>query len=84
MSDTGLVTILAQLNCLWRFKRVGYFKNFQVYVQLVLYPSTIIFAVPFLMGVQMSYHFQWEAGSVAIFTAWFNLLLYMQRQAENN
>ena len=61
------------------FKKVSYFKNFQVYVQLVLYPSTIVFAVPFLMGVNISYHFQWEAGSIAIFTAWFNLLLYMQR-----
>jgi hypothetical protein len=61
----------------------------QVYIQLILYPLAIVFVLPFVISthtisrvVPVDYHFQWEVGTVVIFLAWFNLLLYMQRSVQ--
>jgi hypothetical protein len=58
---------------------MNYLKDFQVYIRWILFISTIIFAIPFLYPSSYTLHYQWEAGSIAIFTAWFILLMLMQR-----
>ncbi|CAF1353931.1 unnamed protein product, partial [Didymodactylos carnosus] len=47
------------------------------YVQWILHISTLVFALPFLFD--QSIHYQWEAGSIAIFVAWFALLFSLGR-----
>lgn len=38
-----------------------------------------MFLSPVRINDQKFFNLQWEVGSLAIFLAWFNLLLYMQR-----
>lgn len=38
-----------------------------------------MFLSPVKISNQQLFNFQWEVGSLAIFLAWFNLLIYMQR-----
>ncbi|XP_012937566.1 transient receptor potential cation channel subfamily A member 1 isoform X2 [Aplysia californica] len=46
-------------------------------VEWVVYLSSVLFILPFLFGY--STHLQWAAGAVAIFFAWFNCLVSLQR-----
>jgi transient receptor potential cation channel subfamily A protein 1 len=46
-------------------------------IEWILYLSAAGFVVPTLWGIQL--HVQWESGAVAVFLAWFNLLLFLQR-----
>lgn len=50
-------------------------------MQIVLYPLTIIFMLPFsYFGVFYPlYAIQWEVGAFAIFLSWLNMLLMFQR-----
>lgn len=54
-----------------------YLTDFTNLIEWMLYTSSAIFVMPSLFGYFM--HFQWESGAVAVFLAWFNLLLYLQR-----
>ena len=59
------------------FQRARYFLEIQNLLQLSLYSLSMLFATPFLFG--MSFHWQWEAGAVVIFLAWFNAMVFLQR-----
>ncbi|GFR58678.1 transient receptor potential cation channel subfamily A member 1-like [Elysia marginata] len=58
-------------------QRKKYFKDFGNAVEWSLYVSSLLFAVPFICGYSM--HWQWEIGALAIFLAWFNALVFLQR-----
>lgn len=46
-------------------------------IEWVLYASAVVYITPFIGNKAVSW--QWEAGAVAVFLAWFNCLLYLQR-----
>jgi len=46
-------------------------------LEWILYITAAVFVGPFLVG--QSTTSQWQCGAVAIFLAWFNLLLFLQR-----
>ena len=54
-----------------------YFSDIENYIQWTLYVSTTIFAFPFLLN--QSWHYQWTAGAIGIFTAYFALLFLFGR-----
>ncbi|CAF0983219.1 unnamed protein product [Adineta ricciae] len=54
-----------------------YFYDIENYVQWTLYVTTSIFTIPFLFD--QSWHFQWVAGSISIFTAYLALLFLLGR-----
>ncbi|XP_035826421.1 transient receptor potential cation channel subfamily A member 1 [Aplysia californica] len=54
-----------------------YFADIGNGLEWCLYITSLVFSTPFLMG--MAFHFQWEAGALAIFFAWFNCLVFLQR-----
>lgn len=54
-----------------------YFHDIENYVQWTLYITTSIFTIPFLFD--QSWHFQWVAGSISIFTAYLALLFLLGR-----
>ncbi len=54
-----------------------YFSDIENYVQWIVYVSTSIFAVPFLFN--QSWHYQWVAGSIGVFSAYFGLLFLLGR-----
>ena len=56
---------------------LNYFASVENYAEWMLYVCTLVFSVPFMMEV--ANHYQWAAGSLAIFCAWFNFLMYQQR-----
>ncbi|GFR58682.1 transient receptor potential cation channel subfamily A member 1 [Elysia marginata] len=58
-------------------QRKKYFEDFGNAVEWSLYVSSLLFAVPFICGYSM--HWQWEIGALAIFLAWFNALVFLQR-----
>ena len=53
-----------------------YFQDFNNYLELTLYITTLLFVIP--MGSTRELY-QLEMGAVAIFLAWMNFLLYLQR-----
>jgi transient receptor potential cation channel subfamily A member 1 len=55
----------------------AYFNDIENYIQWILYLSTSIFTLPFLYN--QSLHYQWVAGSVGIFLAYFALLFLLGR-----
>ncbi|XP_077991580.1 transient receptor potential cation channel subfamily A member 1-like [Glandiceps talaboti] len=77
-----VISIFAALNVV---KEIGqmiqqkfrYFLDLTNLLEWAIYGTTLAFILPFLMG--QSHHFQWDCGSVAVFFAWFNFLLYLQR-----
>lgn len=76
------VGLFACLNMVKEFiqifqQRIHYFFDYINYVEWSLYLSSLLFAAPTLF--QILFPYQWECGSVAVFVAWFNLLLYLQR-----
>jgi len=54
-----------------------YFSDVENYVQWIVYVSTSVFAVPFLFN--QSWHYQWVAGSIGVFSAYFGLLFLLGR-----
>ncbi len=54
-----------------------YFQDIENYVQWTLYVTTCIFTLPFLFD--QSWHYQWVAGSISIFTAYLALLFLLGR-----
>ncbi|KAK6188192.1 hypothetical protein SNE40_004425 [Patella caerulea] len=54
-----------------------YFEDPQNFLEWALYLLTLFFLAPFLLGY--SFHWQWEIGTLAVFTAWFNCLVFLQR-----
>ncbi|VDH91361.1 transient receptor potential cation channel subfamily A member 1 [Mytilus galloprovincialis] len=58
-------------------QRVKYFTDLNNLLEWVLYVSSALFVTPVLFGY--SDHLNTEAGAIAIFLAWFNCLLFLQR-----
>ncbi|CAG2194102.1 ANKTM1 [Mytilus edulis] len=58
-------------------QRVKYFTDLNNLLEWVLYVSSALFVTPVLFGY--SDHLNIEAGAIAIFLAWFNCLLFLQR-----
>ncbi|PVD23407.1 hypothetical protein C0Q70_16676 [Pomacea canaliculata] len=58
-------------------QKTRYFADKQNLFEWILYMTSLVFTAPFLLGC--SYHWQWEAGSLAVFFAWFNFLVVLQR-----
>ncbi|XP_047138901.1 ankyrin-2 isoform X2 [Hydra vulgaris] len=54
-----------------------YFKDFNNYLELILYTSTFIYMLSFINYVTMN--IKWTAGVFSILFAWTNLLLYLKR-----
>jgi len=54
-----------------------YLHNIENYIQWIVYISTSLFTLPFLFNE--SWHYQWVAGSIGIFTAYLELLLLLGR-----
>ncbi|XP_065650594.1 uncharacterized protein LOC101237623 isoform X2 [Hydra vulgaris] len=54
-----------------------YFKDFNNYLELILYSSTFIFMLSFIKHITMN--IKWTAGVFSILFAWTNLLLYLKR-----
>jgi len=52
-----------------------YFRDIENYVQWIVYVSTSLFAIPFLFN--QSWHYQWVAGSSAVFSAYLALLFLL-------
>ncbi|KAL5022254.1 hypothetical protein ScPMuIL_001409 [Solemya velum] len=77
-----IVMIFCSLNVLKEILQIvqqkkKYFLDLTNALEWVLYITTVVFIAPFLFG--MSCHFQWEAGALAVFLAWFNCLLFLRR-----
>ncbi|UJR31398.1 hypothetical protein I4U23_018892 [Adineta vaga] len=54
-----------------------YFSDMENYIQWSLYISTCLFALPFLFD--QSWHYQWVAGAIGIFSAYLGLLFLLGR-----
>jgi transient receptor potential cation channel subfamily A protein 1 len=54
-----------------------YFQDIENYIQWILYITTCVFTLPFLFN--QSWHYQWVAGSISIFTAYLALLFLLGR-----
>ena len=54
-----------------------YFYDIENYIQWILYITTSIFTVPFLLNE--SWHYQWVAGSISVLAAYFALLFLLGR-----
>jgi hypothetical protein len=57
--------------------RLDYFCDIENYVQWTIYISTSLFTFPFLFN--QSWHYQWVAGSIGIFSAYLGLLFLLGR-----
>nr|XP_034311437.1 transient receptor potential cation channel subfamily A member 1 isoform X1 [Crassostrea gigas] len=79
---TGLVFVLTSINILKELvqmvqQRLRYFLDPNNLVEWVLYVSTAVFIAPVLFNDSDCLNM--EAGAVAVFLAWFNCLLFLQR-----
>jgi len=54
-----------------------YFQDIENYIQWILYITTSVFTLPFLFD--QSWHYQWVAGSISIFTAYLAFLFLLGR-----
>jgi transient receptor potential cation channel subfamily A protein 1 len=54
-----------------------YFYDIENYIQWILYITTSVFTFPFLFN--QSWHYQWVAGAICIFTAYLALLFLLAR-----
>ncbi|XP_033737356.1 transient receptor potential cation channel subfamily A member 1-like isoform X2 [Pecten maximus] len=72
---TGL-NILKEIAQMYQ-QRMKYFTDLGNALEWVLYVTTAVFVIPMITGT--TYKFQVEAGAIAIFLAWFNCLLFLQR-----
>ncbi|XP_071835812.1 transient receptor potential cation channel subfamily A member 1-like isoform X3 [Apostichopus japonicus] len=55
-----------------------YFLEAVNYSEWVLYSSTLAFALPFLLPEGLL-RLEWSFGAIAVFSAWYNLMLYLRR-----
>lgn len=62
---------------LYLLQRVKYFLDLINYLEWILYVSTVFFVLPFLCSTTPIW--QWIAGAIAVFLAWFNCLLFLRR-----
>ena len=58
-------------------QKLDYFFDYTNYFEMCLYVAGILYVIPFLTGCPL--HWQYEVGAVAIFLAWYNLLIFMQK-----
>ncbi|CAG5121392.1 unnamed protein product [Candidula unifasciata] len=58
-------------------QKVRYFRDTNNALEWVLYITSLMFVVPFLFNVSL--HWQWEAGAIAVFLSWFDCLVFLQR-----
>jgi len=56
-----------------------YLVDFINYVETVLYVAAFTFVLPVFNSTQSDVTLNWEFGCVALFIAWLNLLLFLQR-----
>ncbi|CAH1255376.1 TRPA1 [Branchiostoma lanceolatum] len=59
-----------------------YFRDVTNLLEWCLYIATLVFIIPFLTDAcerEDIVRLQWQMGAVAVFLAWFNLMLYLQR-----
>ena len=78
-----IVMVMLLVNMLKEFvqmyqQRLAYVADLVNYVEWTLYVTSTIFILPMLVSGQL-HMFQWKCGAIAIFFAWFNLLMYLQR-----
>lgn len=59
---------------------VSYALDLVNYAEWTLYATSLAFVLPMVL-TGMLHPYQWQCGAVAVFLAWFNLLLYLQRYA---
>ncbi|KAI8787326.1 transient receptor potential cation channel subfamily A member 1 [Biomphalaria glabrata] len=57
--------------------KLRYFADIGNGLEWTLYITCSVFVLPFLLD--MSFHWQWEAGAFAVFLAWFNCLVILKR-----
>lgn len=77
-----VVLIFCSLNILKEIvqifqQRARYFQDLTNLLEWVLYISVMLYITPFLCFEPMNW--QWETGAIAVFLAWFNCLLFLQR-----
>ncbi|CAK8679344.1 unnamed protein product [Clavelina lepadiformis] len=58
-------------------QRMSYFLDFTNLVEWTLYLTSVLYVAPFLTGYPV--HWQFQVGAVAVFLAWFNLLVFLQK-----
>ena len=56
-----------------------YFLTVENYIELGAYSSSIIFVIQFGHNCWCSTNWQWQLGSVSVFLAWINLILFLKR-----
>jgi len=68
------------------FLRKKYLVDFENWFEFILYGSTFLFMVPFIMcqvggysDEQYLHDLKWIAGAISILFAWFNFVLYLKR-----
>ena len=59
--------------------RCHYFLTVENYIELVAYFSSIIFVINFGNNCWCPTNWQWQLGAIAVFLAWINLILFLQR-----
>ena len=62
-------------------QKLAYFLDLTNLLEWVLYVTSAVFIGPFFAG--QAEQWQWQCGAVAVFLAWFNLLLFLQRYDTN-
>lgn len=73
------------INCFKEFtqmwhQRLTYVFDIVNYVEWGLYITTAMYIIPMIMQHDITFHqVQWQCGAVAVFLAWFNVLLFMER-----
>lgn len=72
----SIMQFLFEVVTLRRSEGVSKLFELNVLCSLILYPITIVFAVPLALG--QDEQLNWQIGSVVIFVAWFNFLIYMR------
>ncbi|KAK7475034.1 hypothetical protein BaRGS_00033715 [Batillaria attramentaria] len=58
-------------------RKARYFNDHSKLLQWISYTLCFLFTAPFT--VNMAFSWQWEIGAMAVFFAWFNLLIILQR-----
>ncbi|KAH9488093.1 Transient receptor putative cation channel sub A member 1 [Bulinus truncatus] len=72
----NILNMLKEFIQMYAMKR-PYFADIGNAFEWFLYVTSVIFVVPFFLN--KSFHWQWEAGALAVFLAWFNCLVFLQR-----
>ena len=58
-------------------QKLSYFLDFTNLIEWTLYLTSVLYVIPFLTGYPI--HWQFEVGAVAVFLAWFNMLVFLQK-----